>query len=118
MGTSSGTRIWFWARIVFSASCPRSSSAQYPSVLRRARFLAAFPAARLSSLVAVRSCSAAGEGAGLGELDSVMKLFFDMAAMGCRRISSLQLPAVHMLPGGCLKRVRMYLTCQLAPDAI
>ena len=81
-GTSSGTRIWFWARIVCSASCPRSSSAQYPSVPRRARFRAALPAARLSPLVAGRSCSAAGDGAGLGELDSVMKLFFDVAATG------------------------------------
>src|SRR5271166_2194364 len=99
MGTSSGTRIWSWARIVFSASCPRSSSAQYPSVPRRARFRAAFPAARLSPPVAGRSCSAPGEGAGLGELDSVMKLFFNLAAMGCRRISCLYLPAVHMLPG-------------------
>jgi hypothetical protein len=87
MGTSSGTRIVFWARIVFSASCPRSSSAQYPSAPRRARFRAAFPAARLSSLVADRSCSAAGDGAGLGELDSVMKLFFDMVTGGYRRIS-------------------------------
>ena len=81
-GTSSGTRIWFWARIVSSASCPRSSSAQYQSVPRRARFRAAFPAARLSPLVAGRSCSAAGDGAGLGELDSVMKHFFDVAATG------------------------------------
>jgi hypothetical protein len=47
IGTSSGTRIWFWARIVFSASCPRSCSLQDPSVPRLARFLAAVPSSYL-----------------------------------------------------------------------
>src|SRR5215813_7186967 len=60
MGTSSGTRIRFWARIVSSASCPRSVSSQDPSAPRPARFRAALPDARLSSLVAGRSRSAAG----------------------------------------------------------
>ncbi len=60
--------MWFWARIVLSASCPRSLSSQDPRVPRWARFLAALPAARLSSLVADRSCRAAGDD-GLGELD-------------------------------------------------
>src|SRR6516165_5128937 len=60
MGTSSGTRIWFWTRIVSSASCPRSASSQCPSVPRPARFLAALPAARRSSPVAGRSGRALG----------------------------------------------------------
>src|ERR1700733_6721624 len=71
MGTSSGSRILFWARIVLSASCPRSRSSQYPSPRRPARFLAALPAARLSSVVAGRSCTTAGV-CDLGGPDFVM----------------------------------------------
>src|SRR5215471_3721028 len=57
MGRSSGTRILFWAWIVSSASCPRSSSDQDASALRGTTFLAAFPDARLSPVVARRSGS-------------------------------------------------------------
>src|SRR6266487_1530776 len=57
MGTSSGTRILFWAWIVSSASCPRSSSDQDASVLRGTTFLAACPDFRLSPVVARRSGS-------------------------------------------------------------
>ena len=44
-----------------SASCPRSSSSHCPSPRRRARCLAAFPSARLSSIVADRSCTTTGD---------------------------------------------------------
>ena len=56
----------FWARIVVSASCPRSFSSQCPRPPRGARFRAAFPAARLSSPVAGRSGNAARDGDGPG----------------------------------------------------
>src|ERR1700733_11423629 len=73
MGTSSGSRILSWCRIVLSASCPRSSSSQSPSAPRLTRFLAAFPLARRSPIVADRSCSGAGEGDGQGGWTFVME---------------------------------------------
>src|SRR5262252_7238813 len=66
MGTRPGTRSWFWAKIVSSASCPRASSAQYPSVPRLTRFLAALPEARRSPSVAGRSGGTAGGRGRLG----------------------------------------------------
>jgi hypothetical protein len=50
-------------------------------VLRRTRFLAAFPDARRSPLVAGRSCSAAAERDGTGEPGFIIKLRFGWCGM-------------------------------------
>jgi len=61
-GSSSGTRIAFWATMVSSASCPRAASSQRANALRGARSRAALPAAFRSLTVSRRSCTGAVDG--------------------------------------------------------